>query len=95
MVEATLERVRRVLSLPGITPAGLAKRAKLHPNSLYSARSDEWNPSAKTLRALEPILGEIEGESGIQHGSIDRAEADAPSSGSAGEVSAPDEAEAA
>lgn len=65
MIEAALQRVRRVLSLPGVTPAGLAKRAELHPNSLYSALSDDWNPSANTLKALEPVLREVELEKGV------------------------------
>jgi hypothetical protein len=75
MVEAALDRVRKVLALPGITPAGLAKRAKLHPNSLYSATSPEWNPSANTLRALEPVLKEIEAEHVVSHGAHDSCDA--------------------
>lgn len=73
MVEAALERVRKVLNLPGVTPAGLAKRANLHPNSLYSAASPEWNPSANTLRALERVLGDIEAEHGNDHDGTDTA----------------------
>lgn len=73
MVDAALQRVRRILNLPGITPAGLAKRAKLHANSLYSAQSDDWNPSAKTLKALEPVLDEIEHEHRSDHDDADTA----------------------
>lgn len=60
MVRNTIERIRAVLKKQGVTPAGLAKRAELHPNTLYGADKEGWNPTAATLIAVEPFLDELE-----------------------------------
>jgi lambda repressor-like predicted transcriptional regulator len=60
MVRNTIERIRAVLKKQGVTPAGLAKRAELHPNTLYGADKEGWNPTATTLIAVEPFLDELE-----------------------------------
>lgn len=56
MVTDILHRVRSYLSQPNVTKAGLAARAGLHPNTLRDADKDNWNPTADTLRKLEPYL---------------------------------------
>lgn len=56
MVNDTIEQLRRALRLPGFTKKGLAEKAGLHPNTLLGCESDDWNPTAKTLRAIEPHL---------------------------------------
>lgn len=61
MVKGTIERIRAVLrTKQGVTPAGLAGKAGLHPNTLYGADKDDWNPTAKTLLLIEPLLPELE-----------------------------------
>ncbi len=56
MVTDMLHRVRSYLSQPNVTKAGLAAKAGLHPNTLRDADKDDWNPTADTLRKLEPYL---------------------------------------
>lgn len=60
MVTDIMERVRAALKQPGVTAAGLARKAGLHRNSLYSAERDDWNPTATVLKALEPHIEAIE-----------------------------------
>jgi lambda repressor-like predicted transcriptional regulator len=60
MVTDFIERVRSALKRDGVTPAGLARTAGLHRNTLYGADRDEWNPEAKVLKALEPHVLAIE-----------------------------------
>jgi hypothetical protein len=55
MVHETIQRVRLAIA-QGVKPAALAKKASLHPNTLYGAEREEWNPTANTLKALEPHL---------------------------------------
>jgi hypothetical protein len=59
MVTDILERVRSHLAEPGVTKAGLAVKAGLHPNTLRDADQASWNPTAATLKALEPHLPRI------------------------------------
>lgn len=59
MVTDILHRVRSYLAEPGVTKAGLATKAGLHPNTLRDADQDSWNPTAATLKALEPHLPPI------------------------------------
>jgi ribosome-binding protein aMBF1 (putative translation factor) len=60
MVTDFIERVRAALRQPGVTPAGLAKRAELHRNTLYGADKEGWNPTASVLTRLEPHIEAIE-----------------------------------
>lgn len=60
MVTDFIERVRSALRKDGVTPAGLAKKAGLHRNTLYGADRDDWNPTAAILTALEPHVEAIE-----------------------------------
>lgn len=65
MVNDTINHIRAALKLPGVTKKGLAAKAGLHPNTLLGCENDGWNPTASTLRALEPHLppldnGEVE-----------------------------------
>jgi ribosome-binding protein aMBF1 (putative translation factor) len=60
MVTDILERVRAALKQGGVTPAGLARKAGLHRNSLYKAADDDWNPTAEVLTKLEPHILAIE-----------------------------------
>jgi 3,4-dihydroxy 2-butanone 4-phosphate synthase/GTP cyclohydrolase II len=62
MVNDAIQRVRHALAQPGVTAAGLARKAGLHPNTLYGADKDGWNPNARTLIALEPHLPPIKDE---------------------------------
>lgn len=56
MVTDTIERLRAALKLPGFTKKGLAAKANIHPNTLLGCESDEWNPTANTLKSIEPHL---------------------------------------
>ena len=60
MVTDFIERVRAALKQDGVTPAGLAKKAGLHRNTLYAADRADWNPTADVLRKLEPYIEAIE-----------------------------------
>lgn len=60
MVTDIIHRIRLVLAKPGVTPAGLARKAGLHANTLYGAEKASWNPTASTLMAIEPHLAELE-----------------------------------
>lgn len=56
MVHDTILAVQRELAKDGVSKAGLAKRAGLHPNTLREADSPDWAPNARTLMALEKLL---------------------------------------
>lgn len=60
MVTDFIERIRAALRRDGVTPAGLAKKAGLHRNTLYGADRGDWNPTAAILTALEPHIEAIE-----------------------------------
>jgi ribosome-binding protein aMBF1 (putative translation factor) len=60
MVTDFIERVRSALRRPGVTPAGLARKAGLHRNTLYGADEAKWNPTAEVLTKLEPHIVAIE-----------------------------------
>lgn len=53
-------RVRYALK-QGETPAGLAKKAGLHRNTLYGCERERWNPTLDTLTKLAPHLPELPG----------------------------------
>ncbi len=56
MVRNTINRIRDHLKVPGVTKKALAEKAGLHPNTLQGIESENWNPSAATLIALERHL---------------------------------------
>jgi transcriptional regulator with XRE-family HTH domain len=56
MVTETIERIRLVIRDKAITKSALAERAGLHPNTLQGVERDDWNPTASTLKAIEPHL---------------------------------------
>lgn len=60
MVTDFINRVRAALKQEGVTPAGLARKAGLHRNTLYGADRDDWNPTAEVLTKIEPHIIAIE-----------------------------------
>jgi lambda repressor-like predicted transcriptional regulator len=60
MVTDFIERVRAALKQDGVTPAGLARKAGLHRNTLYGADREGWNPTADVLTKIEPHILVIE-----------------------------------
>jgi 3,4-dihydroxy 2-butanone 4-phosphate synthase/GTP cyclohydrolase II len=56
MSEMLIRRLRDHLSGTGMSRAGLARAAGLHPNSLRAIDRADWNPTAETLRKLETYL---------------------------------------
>lgn len=56
MVHDIINRVRETLKQPGMSKHKLALMAGLHRNTLREADAEDWNPSASTLAALEPII---------------------------------------
>ena len=53
-----IDRVRRLVTEGGMSRAGLARAAGLHPNSLRDITLPGWNPTADTLAKLERVLSE-------------------------------------
>lgn len=64
MSEAPLHpnEIRKAISQSAITKAELARRASVHPNSLATVESEDWNPRWKTLEALCAAVTEIKAE---------------------------------
>lgn len=60
MVEKSMNRVRAFLRLKGVTKSLLAATAEVHPNSLRNVDSADWNPTAKTLQALDAAAIRLE-----------------------------------
>ena len=60
MVTDLIERIRAALRKKGITAVDLAHSANLHRNTLSGVERDDWNPTAATLKALEPHILAIE-----------------------------------
>jgi len=56
MTMPILDRIRDLLADSGLSRSALAKAAGLHPNSLRSLESVDWNPTAETLGKLEAFL---------------------------------------
>ena len=56
MSNATIEKVRRLVTEGGMSRSGLARAAGLHANSLRDCTEAEWNPTADTLAKLERAL---------------------------------------
>ena len=53
MVEKSMNRVRDFLKEKGVSKLLLTQAAGIHPNSLRNVDDPDWNPTAKTLQALD------------------------------------------
>ena len=62
MVDDTIERLRAALKQPGFTKKSLADAAGIHRMTLQGCEDASWNPTAATLRAIEPHLPAAEQE---------------------------------
>lgn len=62
MVTDLIERIRAALRKKGVTAVALAYAARLHRNTLSGVERDDWNPTAATLKALEPHIAAIEAD---------------------------------
>ena len=60
MVTDLIERIRAALRQKGVTAVALAHKAGLHRNTLSGLDREDWNPTAATLKALEPHIAAIE-----------------------------------
>ena len=72
MVTDLIERIRAALRKKGVTAVDLAHRAGLHRNTLSGVDGEEWNPTAATLKAIEPHLASIEADTWVPLGPDDR-----------------------
>ena len=54
----SLSRVRRYVSECGIPPGPLAEKAGLGVNTLRGVDHINWNPTVKTLEAVEQLIPE-------------------------------------
>lgn len=62
MVTDLIERIRAALRKKGVTAVDLAYCANLHRNTLSGVERSDWNPTASTLKALEPHILAIEAD---------------------------------
>lgn len=62
MVTDLIERIRASLRKKGVTAVALAQAAGLHRNTLSGLDREDWNPTAATLKALEPHIIAIEAD---------------------------------
>ncbi len=51
-----IQKIRRLVTDGGMSKSGLARASGLHANTLRDLESEEWNPTADTLRKLENFL---------------------------------------
>src|SRR4051794_2191997 len=56
MSTTLIERLEAIIATGEVNRAGLARAARLHPNSLRKLGSDDWNPTADTLTRLEKLI---------------------------------------
>ncbi len=56
MTTSTIEKVRALVTVGGLTKAGLARAAGLHANTLRDCTEPDWNPTAETLNKLERFV---------------------------------------
>lgn len=75
MVTDLIERIRSALRKKGVTAVDLAYRAGLHRNTLSGLERDDWNPTAATLKALEPHIAAIEADAWVPVNPDERAAA--------------------
>ncbi len=93
--EQVLGTIEEFLDRHGMKPTRFGALATGEPQLISSIRKGR-SPSLKVLQRIRTFMAEKDAELGCaDHGATDTARGDASSSGSAGEVSAPDEAEAA
>lgn len=62
MVTDLIERIRAALHKKGVTAVAVAQKAGLHRNTLSGVDREDWNPTAATLKALEPHILAIEAD---------------------------------
>ena len=65
MVTDLIQRIRAALRKKGVTAVDLAYSANLHRNTLSGVDRDDWNPTASTLKALEPHIIAIEADTWV------------------------------
>ena len=51
-----IERLTEIIDTGEVSRAALARAAGLHPNSLRKLGSEDWNPTADTLKRLEKLI---------------------------------------
>jgi len=51
-----IERLTAIIDTGEVSRAALARAAGLHPNSLRKLGTEEWNPTADTLKRLEKLI---------------------------------------
>ncbi|MEO6718207.1 MAG: 3,4-dihydroxy-2-butanone-4-phosphate synthase [Novosphingobium sp.] len=56
MSTPTIDKVRTLVTVGGLTRAGLARASGLHANTLRDCTEPDWNPTADTLGKLERFL---------------------------------------
>jgi 3,4-dihydroxy 2-butanone 4-phosphate synthase/GTP cyclohydrolase II len=56
MSATLIERLTAIIDTGEVSRAALARAAGLHPNSLRKLGSDDWNPTADTLKRLEKLI---------------------------------------
>ncbi len=56
MSDRLIEKVRHLVRENVMSRSGLARAAGLHANTLRDLESEDWNPTADTLRKLESVL---------------------------------------
>ncbi|QNM82142.1 3,4-dihydroxy-2-butanone-4-phosphate synthase [Sphingomonas sabuli] len=56
MSTTLIDRINAIIDTGEISRAALARAAGLHPNSLRKLGTDEWNPTADTLKRLEKLI---------------------------------------
>src|SRR4029078_7533631 len=56
MSTSLIDRLHAIIETGEVSPAGLARAAGLHPNSLRKLGNPDWNPTADTLGRLEKLI---------------------------------------
>ena len=56
MSTTLIDQLTQIIGTGEVSRAGLARAAGLHPNSLRKLGSEEWNPTAETLKRLEKLI---------------------------------------
>jgi len=56
MSTTLIDQLTQIIETGEVSRAGLARAAGLHPNSLRKLGSDDWNPTAETLKRLEKLI---------------------------------------
>lgn len=56
MIDEVISNIRSSFVASGMTKRELARQAGLHENTVLKLEHAAWNPSSKTIRALETVL---------------------------------------